>query len=379
MIYDGHAYCFPGPAARGGFADPEEFWRHLQLFMANRVQPSWRRRDRQPADSSGLVDPARPWSFASLREARFRPGAHGRVEWMVEGEEYVKQVLPPWIVDFAYPPESLVAEMDYAGVDWALLHRTPYMGLADEYIADCVRRFPDRLQGLACVEEWLIQSHTDAAIRKLERAIGELGLSGLQFLSFHLGLYGQDEDWDGPGFRPFWDAVAGLGIPVFFTVGGFSLDQYLAELRRLRRWMERYPRVRVVHTHGLGGWRLFAEGEKLSVPEVVFETAPIDNPNFYIQLLFAVFLQTRWDYPMPQIRPVLEEMVRRIGAHRLMWGTDIPIVLLHWTYRQSLDYIRRYCDFLSAAEMDLILGGTMARFMGVRESEEVRDGTQKTR
>ncbi|MBM3458949.1 MAG: amidohydrolase, partial [Armatimonadetes bacterium] len=234
----------------------------------------------------------------------------------------------------------------------------------NEYIAGCTRRFPDRLQGLACVEEWLIQSHPDAAIRKLERAVGDLGLAGLQFLSFHLGLYGVDENWEGPGFRPFWDAVARLGIPVFFTLGGFSLDQYLSELRRLRRWMERYPRGRMVLTHGLGDWRLFAEGDRLCVPEAVYQTAPIDHPNFHVQLLFAVFLQTRWDYPMPQIRPVLAEMIERIGADRLMWGTDIPIVLLHWTYRQSLEYLRQYCDFVSAADMGLLLGGNMDRFMG---------------
>ncbi len=371
MIYDGHAYCFPGPAAHGGFVDPQEFWRHLQLFMANRVQPCWRQRDRAPADASGLVDPSRPWNFAGLRDAQFRAGAHGRVEWVVDGEEYVKQVLPPWVNDFAYPPEVLVAEMDYAGVDRALLHRTPYMGLADEFIAECTRRFPNRLQGLACVEEWRIQSNPDATIRKLERAIVELGLSGLQFLSFHLGLYGQTQDWDGPGFRPFWDAVASLEIPVFFTVGGFTLDQYLAELRTLRRWMERYPDLRVVHTHGLGGWRLFADHERLSVPEAVYAAVPFDNPNFYIQILFAVFLQTRWEYPMPQIRPTLEQMIQRLGPERLMWGTDIPIVLLHWTYRQSLDYIRRHCDFISAGEMDLILGGNMARFMGLAEEGKI--------
>jgi predicted TIM-barrel fold metal-dependent hydrolase len=268
-------------------------------------------------------------------------------------------------VEFAYPPESLVAEMDYAGVDRALLHRTPYMGLSNEYIADCVRRFPDRLQGLAYIEEWRIEPETETSIRKLERAIKELRLSGLQFLPFHRRLYGQEEKWDGPGFRPFWDAVAELKIPVFFTLGGdASLEAYLDKLRALRRWMERYPAVKVVHTHGFN-WRLFADEETLHVPDVVYETAPIDHPNFYIQLLFAVFLQSRWDYPMPQMRPTLEKMVERIGARRLMWGTDIPVVLLHWTYRQSLDYIRRYCDFITQDEMDLILGGNMARFMGL--------------
>ena len=67
---------------------------------------------------------------------------------------------------------------------------------------------------------------------------------------------------------------------------------------------------------------------------------------------------------MPQMRPVLEKMVERIGADRILWGTDIPIVLLHWTYRQSLDYVRSYCPFLDESEMAAILGGNMERLLG---------------
>ncbi len=367
MIYDGHAYCFPPPSQNAGFADPSEFWRHLQLFMAwARQQPCWRKSDRSLADASGLYrDSALGPSFDGLKNAHFRVGQHGLVEWTVDGEDYVKQALPPWIVDFAYPADSLIAEMDYAGIDRALLHRTPYMGLSNEFIGDCCRRYPERIDGLAHVEEWRITTEMDVCIAKLERAIKEQGLIGLQFMPFHRPLYGLSAKWDGPDFDPYWEAVRSLGIPVFFTIGGGrGLPEYLEELRGLRRWMERYPEVPVVKTHGFS-WRLFADDEKLVVPDEVYEATPIDHPNFHIQILFAVFLQSRWDYPMPQIRPTLETMVERIGADRLMWGTDIPIVLLHWTYRQSLDFIRNYCDFISPADMELILGGNMRRFLGL--------------
>ena len=68
---------------------------------------------------------------------------------------------------------------------------------------------------------------------------------------------------------------------------------------------------------------------------------------------------------MEEVRPTSQECVQRIGADRLMWGTDMPIVMRFWTYRQNIDFIRRYCSFLSAEEMDAILGGTSARLMGV--------------
>ena len=372
MIYDGHAYCFTDQRGDGGYADAAQFRRHIQLAIAHHLQPVWRSRDRAPADSRGLIDLSKPWGFESLKEADFRPTRYGRFEWTVDGEDYVKQYMPPSVVNMEYTAEMLVAEMDYAGVDWAMLHRTPTFDIGNDFVADCVRRFPGRLQGLAHVEEWLVQSEPDASIRKLERAVNELGLSGLQFLPDHLTMYGQKPEWDAPGFRPFWDGVAAMNIPLFMTPSFMSLgsgvgsttEAYLEELRVLRSFMERYPDMKLVLTHGFG-WRTFQQGDTLSVPDEVFDAAPVDNPNFSLQLLFAIFFGGDWDYPMPQVRPTLEKLVERIGVDRLMWGTDVPMVMRFYTYRQSLEFLRLNLDFLSQAEVDLVLGGNMARFMGI--------------
>ena len=374
MIYDGHAYCFPDQRGDGGFSDPQEFRRHLQLGMAGHFQPAWRVQDRVPADSSGLYDVGQGLVFEAIREADFRPAGYGRFEWTVDGVDYAKQVMPPSVSDMSYSAESLVAEMDYAGVDTALLHRTPYLGISNEFIAACVRQFPDRIQGLAYVEEWLMEDRPDDCIEKLGTAIDSLGLSGLQFLTTSLRLYGKNEDFAGPGFRPFWDAVLAHHVPVFFTLSGWvgnrpasqaeTVEAYVAELRTLGRWMDRYLGVKVVLTHGFN-WRIFMEGDRLSIPEAVFDAAPIENPDFSVQVMFPIALGKEWDYPMPQIRPTLQDLVGRLGVERLLWGTDIPMVMRYYTYRQNQDYIRSYCDFLSQDDMDLLFGGNMARLMGI--------------
>ena len=54
-----------------------------------------------------------------------------------------------------------------------------------------------------------------------------------------------------------------------------------------------------------------------------------------------------------------------------MWGTDMPMVARFCTYRQSMDQFRVHCDFLSDGERADILGGTVARVMGI----ETPDGT----
>ena len=392
MIYEGHAYCFPDLRGNAGWTDRQEYMRHLQLAVAVHFQPAFRARDRAPADSSGLADLSRRWSFDALKDANFRPVGYGRYEWDVDGETYYKQMMPPGLVDMSFSAESIVAQLDFAGVDMALLHRAPYLGVGNDFVADCVNRFPDRLQALAYVEEWLVQPRPEEAIWRLRRAVNELGLHGLQWLPHSLELYGQREPWDSKGFHTFWDEVAGLGVPVFFTLLGRTenrIESYLEELRALGRWMARYPDVTVVLTHGLS-WRMFMTENGLEVPEQVFDAAPIDNPNFNLQVLFANYFGREWDYPMPQIRPTAEMLVRRIGADRLIWGTDLPMCMRHYTYRQSLDFVRLHWDFLGPQrlppirhsdmrrarpryesshdlpdEMAQILGGNMARIMGV--------------
>ena len=368
MIFDGHAYCFPSLRGDGGFADRDQLRRHLQQAIATHFQPVWRLRDRAPADATALLDMDDWPSLSALRDAGFRAAGLGRFEWTADGEGYAKQYLPPSIEDMAYPPERLIAEMDYAGVDKALLHRTPYLGVGNDFVADCVARFPDRLLGLAHVEEWRVAPEPEASIAAVETAVRRQGLSGLQFLPPQLNLYGQRGPWDGPELRPFWDGVAALDIPVFFSLKDREsppLESYLTELETLDRWMVRYPDVRVVMTHGLG-WRMFMDGDGISFPSEAWK--PFENPNLYLQLLFPIALGAVWDYPMSQVRPAIEECVRRIGADRLMWGTDMPIVTRFWSYRQNIDFIRRYCDFLSSDELDAILGGTTARLLSVGQA-----------
>lgn len=373
MIYDGHAYCFPDLRGKAGFDDRDQFRKHLQLGIARHFQPVWRARDRTPADAGGLADPDGGWDFAALKDAQFRAAGHGRFEWTVDGETYVKQYMPPSVIDMGYSAESLVAEMDYAGVDMAMIHRTPYLGIGNDFTAECCRRFPDRLQGLAHVEEWLAGTDVDGSIAKLERAIRDQGLHGVQFLPDHLPLYGQSEDWTRDELTPFWDAVAGLGVPLFITPSysslatrkGAPVDALVGQLRLIDGWMERYPDVPLVLTHGLS-WRMFIGDDGLNIPDAVYDAVP-GSPNFYMQLLFAIFLGGLWDYPMHEIRPTMEQLVERVGVERLMWGTDIPMVMRFYTYRQNLEHIRIASDFLPDDQVGLIVGGNMARLMGVSQ------------
>jgi hypothetical protein len=124
MIIDGHAYCFPPLGEANGFATREEHLRYLQREMADHHQPAWRLRDRAPGSNRMLADPQED-TLTGLTQVNFRSGGYGRFVWTVDGEDYAKQYLPPYLTHLAHSPEMLVAQMDYVGIDRAVLHATP--------------------------------------------------------------------------------------------------------------------------------------------------------------------------------------------------------------------------------------------------------------
>lgn len=364
MIIDAHAYCFPPLGDANGFPTAAEHLRYLQREMADHHQPVWRLEDRAPGDNRQLADP-NDRTQAGLRDVRFRVGGYGRFVWTVDGRDYAKQYLPPYLTDLSHPPETLVAQMDYVGIDRAVLHANPIMGMLNDYLAECVRRHPRRLLALAAVREWEIEKDPDSAVADVRRAY-ERGLHGFQFIVNSRYRYGVMEPWDGPGCRRFWDGVVALGRPIFFTLSAWprpTVADYLSQLRTWQSWLERYPRARAVLTHGFP-WRLFREGGRLRLPADLFEPFRVSTAR--LELLFQINLGNIWDYPYAELHTAIVQLVDTLGADRLMWGTDMPNVERFCNYRQTLDAFRVHCrGLISDDDIANIAGGTAARLFAL--------------
>jgi predicted TIM-barrel fold metal-dependent hydrolase len=377
MIVDSHLYCFEPPDSPSGHASGQAHLDWIQASHAGHQQPAWRIRDRAPA-SSLVLAPECYRNLPGVPDVKFRPDRErGRFVWTVDGEDYTKQFFPPNLLNLQYTPHSAIAEMDHAGVDMALLHTDPMLGRNSDFLAACVALYPDRLRSMAPVDEWRIVSEPDAVISELETSIRKLGLHAIKFIP-PLAYLTSSEPWDDGSYRPFWEVATQLGVPVFFTLDGGpeslsgkldaeqSLESYRRELAILMRWMERYPDVTCSLTHGFP-WRLFLDGDSLRLPAWVW--APFANPKCNVEVSFPVRLGDLFDYPYREVWPTLETMVERVGADHLLWGTDMPFQNRFCTYRQSREYIEKYCGFLGADNLALIMGGTAARILSVSRGD----------
>ena len=83
-----------------------------------------------------------------------------------------------------------------------------------------------------------------------------------------------------------------------------------------------------------------------------------------MEVCFPVRIGDMFDFPYREIWATIEEMVDRIGADHLMWGTDLPFQNRHCTYIQSRVLMEKYCTFLDADQLGMIMGGTVARVPG---------------
>ena len=132
-----------------------------------------------------------------LADVGLRGGGFGRLAWTADGEECYLQYLPPTLVNLSAPPELMVAQMDYVGVDRAVLQTGHLYGRLNGYLADAVRRFPDRFWGLAMIDEW--RADSPSQLRTLERAIETLGLQGLLVPDERAGAARAGRDGGRPG------------------------------------------------------------------------------------------------------------------------------------------------------------------------------------
>ena len=291
----------------------------------------------------------------------FRIGRFGRLELTQGGEEYYMQWMPPWLQDYSSSAEYIIAQMDYVGVDRAVLQHDRIYGRLDDFLSDCVRRYPDRFVALAQVDEW-IGGQPDQ-LERLRHEIQDLGFSGLYFSTggfFHIDFKIGVND---PSLEPLWELMGDLGVPIHWYAASYKramLEAYLQEIVDLIRWAKAHPHIPSVLTHGLNNISMDRGPNRFVVPPEILEL--IGHPNWHLELMLHI-MNSDADFPPynPELAKVVHTLVEEVGYEKLMWGSDMPCCERTVIYRQSLSLFRTQCDFLGEKEREAILGGNLAR------------------
>ncbi len=260
----------------------------------------------------------------------------------------------PWTAqDFCITPEKMIADMDRAKVDKAVImgyHMAPMDNVKPdlpEYMAECVAKYPDRLIGYYTADP-LGGLKT---VREIEKWVGDGPLKGVKIMPGYSAVAINDRRiW------PIYEVTQEIGAPIIIHTGHSSLPYSKSMEYNHPLYIEDvatdFPDLKIIAAHTGMHW-----------PEDGL-TVLLRYPNVYGDLAF-------WG-TMPFFK-IAETMVwaKKIGVfEKLLWGTDYPefdFAPEIETYQKVPAYTVRHElePFITEADIDAFLGGNAARLFGL--------------
>jgi predicted TIM-barrel fold metal-dependent hydrolase len=261
--------------------------------------------------------------------------------FMKDGVRYLKmgdwlRKVPPLYLDV----DAKLASMDAAGIartalsindpgpEWFGNDCPAVARLANDFVADVVRRHPARFFGL-CV---LPLQDMKAALTELDRAVRESGLRGILLYTNLAGRFS-----DEPEFRPLFARAVELDVPVLlhpakpvtteFVKGyemtstlGNMFDNTIALTRLLMSGLlDEYPKLKLVCPH-LGGTLPYIVG-RMDHQVTVLKRGPKNltrTPSEYLKQIWLDVVS-----PLPLAMKFAYDFM---GADRLLYASDHPWV-----------------------------------------------------
>jgi L-fuconolactonase len=239
-----------------------------------------------------------------------------------------------------YGYEQLVRDMDRAGVDRAILVPPSFDADRNDYALEAVRMHPGRFAIMG-----RIALKTGAGKDLLGTWREQPGMLGVR-LTFHRDA---DRPWLTDGTADwFWPEAERHDIPVMVHA-----PERLAEIGALAA---RHPKLRIIVDH-MGFARETMDDK--APPAVERMNALAHHPNVFVKVSALPCFSTE-PYPFRNLREPLRRVIEAFGPRRAFWGSDITRVPTTCSYRQVVSHFTEELDFLSAGDLEWIMGRGLA-------------------
>ncbi len=251
---------------------------------------------------------------------------------------------PPHRQTSAFSKDELLAEMDAAGVDAAVIHPPGWDPNSGALAVEAARQHPKRLAILGRIP--LDRPANPGLVEKWKRQPGMLGLR-YTFLQPHQRTWPTDGtmDW-------LWPAAERAGVPIALLAGNF--------LPLVGQVAQRHPGLKLIIDHL--GRPLGAKDEAAwsNLPELL---ALAVHPNVAVKATGAPSYSSE-AYPYRNIAPHLRQIYDAFGPDRMFWGTDITRMPCTW--RQCVTHFTEELPWLSARDQELVMGRAICTWLDWR-------------
>jgi predicted TIM-barrel fold metal-dependent hydrolase len=229
-------------------------------------------------------------------------------------------------------PADLIEAMDEAQIDFALaIAHPPYV--SNEFVLEACAKNPRLIAAV----------NIPAGTTRPGIVLKEYVKKGAKVLKIHAASDGEGPN--SPRYRKLIKAASEEGIPVVIHTGCihsrlFYKDPAYGKAEQFVSWFKEYPETRFILAH----MNFHEPGIALDICE--------EYPNVYVD--------TSW-----QPAEMIGEAARRIGAERVLFGTDWPLVGNNMAVgRKRIDESIRI-GLLNTEQARLILGENAMKLLGL--------------
>ena len=271
-------------------------------------------------------------------KGEFRPLGGGRGIWAT-GK--IEQFFPAEYGDTGFHAETLIKLMDESGVDHAVLLQGGNYGFHNDYMAEMAAKYPEKLTAVGAIDPYAIYAEDI-----FDNLINKYNFKALKFeISSEWGLSGFHRDLkiNDASFERLLQKANEIGLTVAFDMGTMAMPSF--DFDSFKELTEKYSNVLFVMTHSLFPRNDGNNEKRLEMAK------SLTGDNFVMDFAnLDVVGQAKY----------LKELKNIIGAERMLWGTDVPGVLGHASYKMLMDRVKESGVF-EENELPLVMGENAKR------------------
>jgi predicted TIM-barrel fold metal-dependent hydrolase len=267
-----------------------------------------------------------------------KPVGNGVIK--IGGKNY--QGMPSWFLDCRNTAELALAALDDAGVFGAVVTQEYLDGSQNNYLLNVQKKYPKRF-----FVHGLLDFRKPDNLKKEFETLRQKGFKGIKCPAMFLPK--MNIRLDSPELMHIWQEMESHGMILSIDMAPGSL-----QVGQMKNIIRCFGALRICIGHfGMVGCK-----------EWMKQICLAEFKNVYIESGGIIWLFRQEGTPFRKAQAAIRQALEAVGHKKLMWGSDYPRTMVDFTYRQSLDFVRYGCNFMSKKEKQAFLGGNAAKVYG---------------